>query len=163
MSRAAVAEGELGAPAVIDAALVGRIFREESGRSVAALVRVLGDIDLARTRSRTRSRSRCAAGPAMASAQPRRGGSRRRRASGDRPPAARIAWPRAAAELALLAPGDDDEVGTTEGERPVDDDRLRLIFTCCHPALSGEAQVALTLRLFGWSFDRGGRTRLPRR
>jgi predicted RNA polymerase sigma factor len=45
----------------------------------------------------------------------------------------------------------------------VDDDRLRLIFTCRHPALSGEAQVALTLRLFGWSFDRGGRTRLPRR
>jgi RNA polymerase sigma-70 factor (ECF subfamily) len=31
----------------------------------------------------------------------------------------------------------------------VDDDRLRLIFTCCHPALSGEAQVALTLRLLG--------------
>ena len=29
------------------------------------------------------------------------------------------------------------------------DDRLRLIFTCCHPALSTEAQVALTLRLLG--------------
>jgi RNA polymerase sigma-70 factor (ECF subfamily) len=53
------------------------------------------------------------------------------------------------AEMALLAPG-DDEVGTTEDEEgPVDDDRLRLIFTCCHPALSGEAQVALTLRLLG--------------
>jgi RNA polymerase sigma-70 factor, ECF subfamily len=32
---------------------------------------------------------------------------------------------------------------------PVRDDRLRLIFTCCHPALSTEAQVALTLRLLG--------------
>jgi RNA polymerase sigma-70 factor (ECF subfamily) len=32
---------------------------------------------------------------------------------------------------------------------PVEDDRLRLIFTCCHPALSTEAQVALTLRLLG--------------
>jgi RNA polymerase sigma-70 factor (ECF subfamily) len=32
---------------------------------------------------------------------------------------------------------------------PVQDDRLRLVFTCCHPALSTEAQVALTLRLFG--------------
>jgi RNA polymerase sigma-70 factor (ECF subfamily) len=31
----------------------------------------------------------------------------------------------------------------------VEDDRLRLIFTCCHPALSAEAQVALTLRLLG--------------
>ena len=32
---------------------------------------------------------------------------------------------------------------------PVQDDRLRLIFTCCHPALSTEAQIALTLRLLG--------------
>lgn len=43
-----------------------------------------------------------------------------------------------------------DEViaGPDEVERPVlDDDRLRLIFTCCHPALSREAQIALTLRL----------------
>ncbi len=51
-------------------------------------------------------------------------------------------------EVAVLLPGDDDppkqeEVG------PVQDDRLRLIFTCCHPALSTEAQVALTLRLLG--------------
>ena len=43
-------------------------------------------------------------------------------------------------------------VPTTDGRRamevgPVDDDRLRLIFTCCHPALGAEAQVALTLRL----------------
>ena len=53
------------------------------------------------------------------------------------------------AELALLVPGDAD-VGTSDDEEgPVDDDRLRLIFTCCHPALSGEAQVALTLRLLG--------------
>ncbi len=36
-----------------------------------------------------------------------------------------------------------------EETRPVQDDRLRLIFTCCHPALSTEAQVALTLRLLG--------------
>jgi RNA polymerase sigma-70 factor (ECF subfamily) len=34
-------------------------------------------------------------------------------------------------------------------EGPVRDDRLRLIFTCCHPALSTAAQVALTLRLLG--------------
>jgi len=48
-------------------------------------------------------------------------------------------------DVAALAPTDDDpeEVG------PVQDDRLRLIFTCCHPALSSEAQVALTLRLLG--------------
>jgi RNA polymerase sigma-70 factor (ECF subfamily) len=36
-----------------------------------------------------------------------------------------------------------------EGNGPVPDDRLRLIFTCCHPSLAAEAQVALTLRLLG--------------
>src|SRR5439155_19135747 len=42
-----------------------------------------------------------------------------------------------------------DDPGTAEEMGPVQDDRLRLIFTCCHPALSTEAQVALTLRLLG--------------
>jgi RNA polymerase sigma-70 factor (ECF subfamily) len=51
-------------------------------------------------------------------------------------------------EVATLSPGDDDR-GAAEEAGPVQDDRLRLIFTCCHPALSAEAQVALTLRLLG--------------
>jgi RNA polymerase sigma-70 factor (ECF subfamily) len=50
-------------------------------------------------------------------------------------------------DVAVLSPA-DDEPGMPE-EDPVPDDRLRLIFTCCHPALSSEAQVALTLRLLG--------------
>jgi RNA polymerase sigma-70 factor (ECF subfamily) len=41
----------------------------------------------------------------------------------------------------------DETVSDEPGEEPVPDDRLRLIFTCCHPALAREAQVALTLRL----------------
>ena len=41
----------------------------------------------------------------------------------------------------------DDRPG--EGTGPVQDDRLRLIFTCCHPSLATEAQIALTLRLLG--------------
>ena len=48
----------------------------------------------------------------------------------------------------MLSPGSDDP-GTPEEVGLVQDDRLRLIFTCCHPALSTEAQVALTLRLLG--------------
>jgi RNA polymerase sigma-70 factor, ECF subfamily len=48
----------------------------------------------------------------------------------------------------MLSPGNDDH-GRPEEVGPVQDDRLRLIFTCCHPALSTEAQVALTLRLLG--------------
>ena len=51
-------------------------------------------------------------------------------------------------EVAVLLPG-DQEPGVPEETGPVPDDRLRLIFTCCHPALSPEAQVALTLRLLG--------------
>ena len=51
-------------------------------------------------------------------------------------------------ELAVLTPGDAD-LDDREEVGPVQDDRLRLIFTCCHPALSTEAQVALTLRLLG--------------
>ncbi len=45
------------------------------------------------------------------------------------------------------APGPDDPGGAEEGSGVIPDDRLRLIFTCCHPALAREAQVALTLRL----------------
>jgi RNA polymerase sigma-70 factor, ECF subfamily len=48
------------------------------------------------------------------------------------------------ASAALLAIGDEPDA-----EGPVRDDRLRLIFTCCHPALGRPAQVALTLRLLG--------------
>ena len=51
-------------------------------------------------------------------------------------------------ELAPMEPGNNDP-GMPERATPVQDDQLRLIFTCCHPALSTEAQVALTLRLLG--------------
>jgi len=48
----------------------------------------------------------------------------------------------------VLSPGSDDP-GMPQEVRLVQDDRLRLIFTCCHPALSTETQMALTLRLLG--------------
>jgi RNA polymerase sigma-70 factor, ECF subfamily len=51
------------------------------------------------------------------------------------------------AQAALLLAGDEPTEPAEEG--PVRDDRLRLIFTCCHPALAVNAQVALTLRLLG--------------
>jgi RNA polymerase sigma-70 factor, ECF subfamily len=141
---------DLNASTVIDAARVGRVFREESGRSVAALIRILGEIDLAEDAVQDAFAIALRRWPDEG-LPPNPGGwitttarnqaiDRLRRESRGR---------ELLAELALLAPG-DDEVGTTEDEEgPVDDDRLRLIFTCCHPALSGEAQVALTLRLLG--------------
>jgi len=51
-------------------------------------------------------------------------------------------------EVAVLTPENDDSISPAEANS-VKDDRLSLIFTCCHPALSTEAQVALTLRLLG--------------
>lgn len=51
-------------------------------------------------------------------------------------------------EVALLS-ADHGELVPNEEEWPVPDERLRLIFTCCHPALHTDAQVALTLRLLG--------------
>jgi RNA polymerase sigma-70 factor (ECF subfamily) len=135
---------------VIDAARIGQVFREESARSIAALIRILEDIDLAEDAVQDAFAIALRRWPDEG-LPPNPGGwitttarnqaiDRLRRESRGR---------ELLAELALLAPG-DDEVGTTEDEEAsVDDDRLRLIFTCCHPALSGEAQVALTLRLLG--------------
>ena len=51
-------------------------------------------------------------------------------------------------EATVLSPGNGDP-GLPGEAGPVQDDRLRLMFTCCHPALSTQAQVALTLRLLG--------------
>ena len=63
------------------------------------------------------------------------------------------------AQAALLRPG---HAGAARRWEPVPDDRLRLIFTCCHPALAAEAQLALTLRLIGRAADPGDRPRVPR-
>ncbi len=53
------------------------------------------------------------------------------------------------AELEALAPPPADADESEEDETMIPDDRLRLIFTCCHPALAPDAQVALTLRTLG--------------
>ena len=136
-------------PARLDQAEVGRIFREESGRSVATLIRVVGDIDLAED----------AVQEAFAVAlhkwpdeglPPNPGGwitiTARNRAIDHLRREAR--GRELLSQVAVLVPG-DQEPGMPEEVGPVQDDRLRLIFTCCHPALSTQAQVALTLRLLG--------------
>jgi RNA polymerase sigma-70 factor (ECF subfamily) len=130
----------------VDASQLERIFREESGRVVATLVRLFGDIDIAEemvqeaflvaserwpetglppnpggwitTTARNRAIDRL-----------RREGSRHDRHN----------------QAALLHQSSEP----VEPEGDVKDDRLRLIFTCCHPALAPSAQIALTLRLLG--------------
>lgn len=51
--------------------------------------------------------------------------------------------------VAFVAQEPENEADTMNPEEPIGDDRLRLMFTCCHPALAREAQVALTLRMVG--------------
>jgi RNA polymerase sigma-70 factor (ECF subfamily) len=132
-----------------DEAEIGRIFREESGRTVASLIRVFGDIDVAEDAVQEAFAVALRTWPGDG-LPPNPGGwitttarnraiDRLRRESRER---------ELLSEVAVLSSGNDD-LGMPEEVGRVQDDRLRLIFTCCHPALSTETQVALTLRLLG--------------
>ena len=129
----------------VDDALIGRIFREESGRSVATLIRIFGDIDLAEDAVQEAFAVALRKWPAdglpvnpggwiTTTARNRAIDHLRREARGRE-------------LVGKLADVADESTGEDAG--PVKDDRLRLIFTCCHPALSTAAQIALTLRLLG--------------
>jgi len=125
---------------------IERIFREQHGRAVSVLIRKFRDIDMAEEavqeafleavqRWPTAGLPPSPAGWIITTARNRAiDRMRRERTRDDRH--------RQAADM--LAPDDEPEEETA-----VPDDRLRLIFTCCHPALATAAQVALTLRLLG--------------
>ena len=129
-------------PALTD---IERIFRDEYGRTVAVLTRVFGDIDIAEDavqdafaeavrRWPSAGLPASPAGWIITTARNRAIDRLRREAGRDGKHA----------QAALLQA---DEPREEEG--PVRDDRLRLIFTCCHPALGNSVRVALTLRLLG--------------
>lgn len=125
---------------------LGRTFREESGRVVAALIRRFGDVELVEDAVQE-------AFAIAAETWPRTG-----------PPANPGGWITTTARnraidrlrresrrdgvhaAAVAGRSRDVQIGEVE---LVEDDELRLIFLCCHPALARHAQVALTLRLFG--------------
>ena len=111
-----------------------------------------------KTRCRRRSRSRASAGRKPACRRARPGGSSRPLATARSTGCA--ASPRARSATGKLIAAHQRRIGG-EPEGPVRDDRLRLIFTCCHPALGRPAQVALTLRLLGGLQTRD-RPRVPR-
>lgn len=131
----------------VDEAAVGRIFRAESGRSVSALIGWFGDIDVAEDAVQEAFAVAVRKWP-QDGLPPNPGGwittTARKRAIDRLRREAR--GRQLLGEAALLAAPDDP---VEEDVDTVPDDRLRLMFTCCHPALSLEARVALTLRLLG--------------
>ena len=121
------------------------MFREHYGRAVAVLIRLLGDIGAAEEAVQDAFLTAVQRWPAegvppspagwIVTTARNRAIDRLRRESARADKYAQVAR--------LSADAEPEEVG------PVQDDRLRLIFTCCHPALATSAQVALTLRLLG--------------
>ncbi|WP_409493689.1 RNA polymerase sigma factor [Amycolatopsis sp. cmx-11-12] len=124
---------------------IGRVFTEEYGRAVAVLVRVFGSIDIAEEavqdafaaavdRWPSTGLPPSPAGWIITTARNKGIDRLRREAARDDKHA----------QAALVHAVDEPAE-----EGPVRDDRLRLLFTCCHPALAVTAQVALTLKLLG--------------
>src|SRR5215468_8579426 len=127
-----------------DATAIERAYRESSGRAVATLVRVFGDIDIAEEAVQEAFAVAIERWPATG-VPPNPGGwivTTARNKALDRLRRESTRFGREAEATRIQAGAEPaEEVG------PVQDDRLRLIFTCCHPALAAEAQIALTLRL----------------
>src|SRR3984885_3684214 len=124
------------------------LYRSESGRVLATLVRLLGDLDLAEESMHEAFATALTTWPQtgipdkprpwlISTARFKAIDAMRRRARFDGVERELVAHMES-----RDAPGGNEEIEDEE----IEDDRLRLIFTCCHPALPPEGQVALTLR-----------------
>ncbi|HEY7132305.1 MAG TPA: RNA polymerase sigma factor [Candidatus Limnocylindrales bacterium] len=139
-------------------AVVDRVFREEQGRAVATLIRVLGDFDLAEEAVQDAFITALETWPSRG--VPENPGAwitttarnraidrvRRRKVLAEKEELLRR---EAAIEEELAAIDPDAALDGAGVVSPIVDDRLRLIFTCCHPALPIDGRVALTLRTLG--------------
>ena len=134
--------------------VVDRLFREESGRAVATLIRVTGDFDLAEESVQeafivaletwpTRGVPDNPAAWITTTARNRAIDRLRRRRR------LREKTEQLEREAAIEAELSAEPTTSEDDVSPIADDRLRLIFTCCHPALPLEARVGLTLRTLG--------------
>jgi RNA polymerase sigma-70 factor, ECF subfamily len=134
----------------LDEAEVSRVFREEYGRSVAILISAFRDIDVAEDAVQEAFAIALCKWPddglppnpggwITTTARNRALDRLRRESRGNE----------LLSDAAALSSTSNDEPSMSEEEGRVQDDQLRLIFTCCNPALATEAQVALTLRLLG--------------
>src|SRR5262245_29043178 len=119
---------------------VRALYRDEWGRIVATLIRLLGDFDLAEEVAQDAFAVALEEWPQQGVPQNPRAG------------VESTARHKAIVRLRRAARLDEkrEELARLEAEpmerHEIEDDRLRLIFTCCHPSLAMEAQVALTLR-----------------
>ncbi|MET0554350.1 MAG: DUF6596 domain-containing protein [Vicinamibacteria bacterium] len=122
------------------------VFRDERGRALATLIRLLGDFDLAEESLQDAFAAALVQWPRDGVPQNPRAWlvSTARHRGIDRIRRQRRFAPTPAEDLLAGA-----VTGPDEAPDPFPDDRLRLIFTCCHPALSPEAQIALTLKTLG--------------
>jgi RNA polymerase sigma-70 factor, ECF subfamily len=138
------------AEAAVAEAAVAEAFRDQWGRLVAALIRFTGDWDVAEESAQEALATALETWPStgiprnpgawlMTTARNKAVDRLRREARG----AAKL-QEAAVFDKDVHSEGDPDGSGSSESG--IQDDRLRLIFTCCHPALVTEAQVALTLR-----------------
>jgi RNA polymerase sigma-70 factor, ECF subfamily len=126
---------------------VEAIFRNEAGRALATLIRLLGDFDLAEDvlqEAFAAALERWLTGPAPSNPRAWLVNVGRNKAIDRirRQIAFRSKQQELARETLLAASNADD----SSDDATIDDDMLRLIFTCCHPAFAMEVQVALTLR-----------------
>ena len=123
---------------------IEQIFRAEYGRAVAVLIRHFGDIDVAEEAVQDAFVTAVRRWPEQGIPPSPAGWiittARNRAVDRLRREAARAEKESAATEISEMSGGDGDVDG---------DERLRLIFTCCHPALAPVSRVALTLRLLG--------------
>lgn len=135
---------------------LGGIFRREVGRCTATLIRVLGDVDLAED-SVAEAFAVAAERWPVVGVPPNPGGwitttARNKALDRLRRESSRHSRHAAADRLQQVRMNDDHDPELQDLDDLVDvvaDDQLRLMFLCCHPALSPDAQVALTLRLLG--------------
>ncbi len=127
------------------AAALERIFREEHGRVVASLTRRFGDLDVAEDATSEALLVALERWP-VDGTPPNPGGWLTTTATRKALDRLRREQQREVKHLASVMVLDDTPHEPTGA---VEDDRLRLVFTCCHPALAPEARVALTLRLLG--------------
>jgi RNA polymerase sigma-70 factor, ECF subfamily len=135
---------------------VDRLFRHESGRAVATLIRVLGDFDLAEDAVQEAFVVALERWPA--DGVPENPGAWITRVARNKA-IDRLRRERTLSEKRELVarleamddpePSAEDAAIAREGTATLPDDRLRLIFTACHPAIAPEARVALTLRTLG--------------